>query len=154
MNQEKILKNIQGRKITVMQRLDIVDMPRDPFNVTGNLRRELVRQVNYCRQYPAKMEVLAEILVSTLQRMEQIDRDQQARDDKTARRIARGEAKAKLKGASEHENTAAPITPAGAEPLPGATVSSVGEREQKAVTEKKVVPAAKSPVPVTKKAPA
>jgi hypothetical protein len=43
-------------------RLNITDLPRDVQRCTGALRQTLVASTNYCRRYPAKLEILKGIL--------------------------------------------------------------------------------------------
>lgn len=60
-------------------RLDIVDMPKDPTGSLGTLRRELCKRFNYCRLYPAKMAVLKEVLKYTYNRIVQWEKAEAAR---------------------------------------------------------------------------
>lgn len=79
-----------GKEPMFPRRLDIVDMPADVFNVTGNLRAQLCKVVNYSRQYPAKMELVAEMLQYTLGRMEQIaENDKEEAEAKAKERLKR-----------------------------------------------------------------
>lgn len=49
-------------------RLDITDMPRDPQRSLGALRQAICASFNYCRNYPAKLAVLIEVLEYALAR--------------------------------------------------------------------------------------
>ena len=77
-----------GKKPAYPRRLDITDMPSDLYNVTGDLRSQLCKVVNYSRAYPAKMELVAEILGYTLERMVQIHANDEAACRETARKMS------------------------------------------------------------------
>jgi len=43
-------------------RLDLADLPKDTQGALTGIRQPLIKVVNYCRQYPAKLEVLRKTL--------------------------------------------------------------------------------------------
>lgn len=90
------------------QRLDIIDMPTDQFNVTGGLRNQLCKVANYCRDYPAKREFLLKVLKYTIARIEQI-----AEDDATAKAA---KAKAREVASGDPKTAAEPAPSKGTTP--------------------------------------
>lgn len=128
MSEDTKAQEKKERKLIAPRRMDIVDMPSDHFNVTGKLRNELCKQVNYCREYPAKMEVLAEVLMYTLERMVQIQELDAAEKKAKSERLAKAaEEREKAKSEaqkpapekpSEPEKPTAPAKPAAQKPAP------------------------------------
>lgn len=47
-------------------RLDLTHLPRDKHRALGSLRQQLCGSFNYCRAYPAKMDVLDATLTHVL----------------------------------------------------------------------------------------
>lgn len=74
-------------------RLDIVDMPRDKARVLGGLRQAICASFNYCRKYPAKLEVLRETLEYVLGRIDTYQEDAAKFADKQAKAKLEAEAK-------------------------------------------------------------
>ncbi|QPI17712.1 hypothetical protein vBAmePR8F_gp52 [Alteromonas phage vB_AmeP_R8W] len=67
------------------QRLDIKDMPRDSTRALGGLRQALAASFNYCRKYPAKMEVLKEVIKYTYNRIVTFEKEQEAFEEQRQR---------------------------------------------------------------------
>ncbi len=74
-------------------RLDIVDMPRDKARVLGGLRQALCASFNYCRKYPSKMQVLQEVLVYVVARIDNHLKEYDEYQDKTTKDALEAEGK-------------------------------------------------------------
>lgn len=85
-------------------RLDIQDMPRDTDRCLGGLRQALCASFNYCRAYPAKLQVLITVLEYVLARAKEFGTEEglQAIADKHA-----ADLKAKLDALLEERNSVA-----------------------------------------------
>lgn len=45
-----------------LKRLELAMLPRDQHRATGELRTAICKSFNYCRQYPAKLELFISIM--------------------------------------------------------------------------------------------
>lgn len=64
--------------ITRPARLDIKDLPRDPDRALGSLRQTLCASYNYCTRYPAKLELLKNTLKVAYNRINALQKEQEA----------------------------------------------------------------------------
>lgn len=64
--EQEVKDETQGNEPYRPTRLDLTQLPRDPKRALGSLRQQLCASFNYCRAYPAKMDVLDATLTHVL----------------------------------------------------------------------------------------
>lgn len=86
-------------------RLDLTHLPRDTTRALGSLRQQLCGSFNYCRAYPAKMDVLDATLTRVLKEVRKFKVEVAEQEKLKAARIAEQTTKQDTKQTTEQSNT-------------------------------------------------